>query len=395
MALELLQPFPPHNLRGMSDNAGMIDQHRVWEAWARADPLWAILSDPSRRGGKWDPIEFFASGVADVELLLQQLEARSIPVNRGRALDFGCGVGRVTQALADQFDSCDGVDISETMIELARAHNRHGDHCRYHVNQAPDLALFDDATFDFVFSTIALQHNPPDVAERYIGEFLRVLSPTGVAVFDMTANLTGSALPAESHRAELRITKASRAVTPTGRGTVVIDVRNTSGVNWPARSRLAVANHWRARDGSMLVQDDGRTFLRHGLASGSTQTVRLQITAPPVPDDYQLEIDLVEEGTCWFADRGSATTSARIRVRRSLAARLSETVKSLLQGNDVRRLAPTSDEPSPFEMHGLPRDRVEQAVGAGGGTIVDVLANDSGGDNWDAYRYFVVKPERL
>jgi SAM-dependent methyltransferase len=375
----------------MSESGRMIEQHRIWEAWAQADPLWAILSDPSRKGRKWNPREFFASGVHDVDQVLEQLEARSIRPRRGRALDFGCGVGRLSQALGARFDRCDGVDISETMITLARDFNQHGDRCRYHVNKASDLSQFADASFDFVFSMIVLQHNPPELAERYISEFLRVLSPGGVAVFDMTASLAGSALPEGSHHAELQITNLPKVMPPRGRGAVVINVRNASGVDWPQRSRLAVANHWRAVDGSMLVHDDGRAFLRRGLAAGLSQTVRLQVTAPAVADDYQLEIDLVEEGTCWFADRGSASSAAPIRVRRSAAARLRDRVKSRSRGIEIPAQRMPNDEPTPFEMHGLPPERVEHVVRATGGMVVDVSANGTGGDNWDAYRYFVVK----
>lgn len=45
----------------MVDESTMSSQHKVWEDWAQADPLWAILSDPSRKGGRWDLEEFFAS----------------------------------------------------------------------------------------------------------------------------------------------------------------------------------------------------------------------------------------------------------------------------------------------------------------------------------------------
>ena len=110
-----------------------------------------------------------------------------------------------TQALAAQFERADGVDISETMVVLARDHNRHRERCYYHVNGQPDLALFADGSFDFVLSKIVLQHNPPAVAEAYIREFVRVLAPGGVADFDMTSDLAGISLADGSHRASLRL----------------------------------------------------------------------------------------------------------------------------------------------------------------------------------------------
>ncbi len=167
----------------------LTHQQVVWESWAQADPLWAILSDPARRGRRWDVDEFFATGKPDIDQALAQAGEHGLPAKRSRALDFGCGVGRLTQALAAEFEHVDGVDISQTMVDLARDYNKVGERCDYHVNLASDLALFPDRTMDFVFSTIVLQHVPPEHAATYICEFVRLLAPGGAAVFDMTAAL--------------------------------------------------------------------------------------------------------------------------------------------------------------------------------------------------------------
>ena len=47
---------------------------------------------------------------------MQDLTERDLSVRRSRSLDFGCGIGRLTQAMAEFFEVCDGVDISPTMI---------------------------------------------------------------------------------------------------------------------------------------------------------------------------------------------------------------------------------------------------------------------------------------
>ena len=46
------------------------------------------------------------------------------PLRHGTALDFGCGVGRLTHALAPHFERTYGVDVSSTMIEQAQAARR-------------------------------------------------------------------------------------------------------------------------------------------------------------------------------------------------------------------------------------------------------------------------------
>ncbi len=62
---------------------------------------------------------------------MDYLGDRQISFPKRRALDFGCGVGRLTQALARHFNIVDGVDIAPSMIELANQFNRSGGRCRY------------------------------------------------------------------------------------------------------------------------------------------------------------------------------------------------------------------------------------------------------------------------
>ncbi|MDO5501539.1 MAG: methyltransferase domain-containing protein [Actinomycetia bacterium] len=162
-----------------------------WDGLGRTDPLWAILFSPDRHGGRWagDENEFFASGqeaVSEVVAVLQRLAA--LPTSLDRALDFGCGAGRLTQGLASVASRVDGVDVAASMIELAEQYNRHPDRVRYHLNEAADLGLFPSDTFDLILSIIVLQHIPNDLKKRYLAEFVRVLRPGGVAAFTVPSH---------------------------------------------------------------------------------------------------------------------------------------------------------------------------------------------------------------
>ena len=55
--------------------------------------------------------------------MFRQLEDLGVTVSRGRALDFGCGAGRLTRALAARFESVVGVDVADAMLDKARALN--------------------------------------------------------------------------------------------------------------------------------------------------------------------------------------------------------------------------------------------------------------------------------
>jgi SAM-dependent methyltransferase len=153
-----------------------------WENLAERDALWAILTDAEKAGGKWDVAEFMDTGEAEIESVMRHLERIGhLPDLRGEALDFGCGVGRLTQPLARRFAKCVGVDISAEMIRKAEALNRFA-HCRYVVNTDARLPFAADS-FAFIYSNIVLQHVPPQFSTAYLREFVRVLAPGGVLVF--------------------------------------------------------------------------------------------------------------------------------------------------------------------------------------------------------------------
>jgi SAM-dependent methyltransferase len=154
----------------------------AWEGLADRDAFSAILTDDSKAGGKWDIAEFMATGDAEIQTVLGHLAAIGhLPDFTGAALDFGCGVGRLTQSLARRYASCVGVDISLRMVQQAESLNQHA-HCRYVTSSSARLP-FDDASFAFVYSNIVLQHVPRRLAKNYLREFVRVLAPAGVLVF--------------------------------------------------------------------------------------------------------------------------------------------------------------------------------------------------------------------
>jgi len=169
----------------------LSEVQQYWDRQAHADPMWAILTDPAKAGGRWDADEFFATGVHDVAVVMEQAAGWGAPASRRSALDFGCGIGRLSQALAGHFDQVYGVDISPKMIELAAQYNRNGERVEYRCNQANDLSSFADGSIDMILSWITLQHLRPRDSRRYISEFLRALAPGGLLVFQYPSKPLG------------------------------------------------------------------------------------------------------------------------------------------------------------------------------------------------------------
>ena len=158
---------------------------KTYEDYGNDDPLYAVLSRKDAKGNNWDVDEFMTTGRQEIAEAMKHIAKLGVEVNKGRALDFGCGVGRLTLALCEEFHEVVGVDISYSMIEIAKSYNVFGDRCGYRVNTTDDLAQFDDNSFDFVYSNISLQHIPPEASSKYIAEFFRILRPGGVGVFQI------------------------------------------------------------------------------------------------------------------------------------------------------------------------------------------------------------------
>jgi SAM-dependent methyltransferase len=166
---------------------------RLGQDWTRLgyqDPLWAVCVDPAKRGGRWDLEDFLATGRAEITDAMARLAHLGLCVSRRDALDFGCGVGRLTSALTEHFGSVTGVDVAPSMIDHARRLHSANAKCTFILNDQPDLRRFTDGSFDLVYSSLVLQHMSPALASAYLSEFVRIVRPGGAIVL----------LVPESHR---------------------------------------------------------------------------------------------------------------------------------------------------------------------------------------------------
>jgi SAM-dependent methyltransferase len=150
-----------------------------WNQRAREDAHYYVAF-----GGRDQDEKSFDATVADV-LPSIETELKRFPrdANRRawRALEIGCGPGRLMKPLARHFGEIHGVDVSDEMIGLARERLAGIPHAHVHTNNGASLALFADESFDFVYSYAVFQHIPSrEVVLEYMREIRRVLKPGGM-----------------------------------------------------------------------------------------------------------------------------------------------------------------------------------------------------------------------
>lgn len=156
-----------------------------WDSFGKKDPLWAILTDSKKKNGKWDINEFYMTGVKEISSVMEYIDKTGVKIKKDKVLDFGCGIGRLSQAFTEYFDQVVGVDIAQSMIDTANLYNKHKEKCKYFTNVQSDLKMFDNESFSFIYSNIVLQHIKPEYSKIYIKEFIRLLVPNGVLVFQV------------------------------------------------------------------------------------------------------------------------------------------------------------------------------------------------------------------
>ena len=358
---------------------------------AQSDPLWAILSEPDKRGRRWQLEEFFATGETQVTHWLQRAADAGITVRGEHAVDFGCGIGRLTQALGRHFERVTGIDISETMLSIARGVNASPSRVAYVHNVRDDLACIPDACADAVISHITLQHMKRQQAERYLQEFFRISRRGALICFQLPshfaeeylpADAPNKPLPAEASRAMLVCEEAPAELHTGARGLVRARVTNASRQPWVQSLAypLQLANRWLTADGRrVVVCDDGRTRLPGHLPPGQSALLTLEVCTPAQAGDYRIQLDVVQEHVRWFQDVGSAVAQVPCRVLPAVAGPADT--------YSFASLIPDHYEPAAaFEMHGIPRSRVEELIRSAGGRLV---CTDSHVTEWVSYGYYV------
>ncbi len=167
----------------------------AWETWGQTDPYFAVVSHPQFRTGTLPHHreEFFAGGREIVARRIAEYEQVFGPLPRSTALDFGCGVGRLTLPLAEQFVGVTGLDISEAMLVEARRNAMDQGLSNVQFERSDDTLSAARGTYAFVHTYIVLQHIPTRRGMMIISELLDRVQPDGGFFLHVSVHTRGLA----------------------------------------------------------------------------------------------------------------------------------------------------------------------------------------------------------
>jgi SAM-dependent methyltransferase len=170
----------------------MLDRvAKTWRGLGDTQPFWSVLSSDEYKMDRFgeNADTYWKSGKGDVDRLNAWLKRNGIPAFSGNhsCCEYGCGTGRVTRWLADQFSRVIAFDISQPHIELAQSHLKRAGKSNVSFRHIDSLASLNQKmeAVDVFFSFLVLQHNPPPIIAVILNTVLQCLKPGGIAFFQV------------------------------------------------------------------------------------------------------------------------------------------------------------------------------------------------------------------
>ena len=165
----------------------MRDTDADWREIGRSEPYYGVLTHAKFLRQNLNAAaltEFYESGRQDVASLLDRIRTTFNGSFRPlRAIDFGCGVGRMTLAMGEYVEQVFGVDISPHMIAEAEKHR-----AERRITSVVFQGNLPREPVDWVNSCVVFQHIPPERGYNILAELLGCLRSGGVATIHITTH---------------------------------------------------------------------------------------------------------------------------------------------------------------------------------------------------------------
>ena len=192
---------------------------QFWDERARENANYFVDNRLDYNAG--DDEAFWREGETDLARLLEATGATVWPAST--VLDIGCGVGRLTRALASRFEEVHGIDVSAEMVRIAGENLSGVSNVKLHVGDGVSLKGIPDQSMDAVVSLVVFQHIPdPKVTLGYVVEIGRVLKPGGWAAFQVSDDPTVHTRQHKQSRIKIALGRAPKGQDdPAWRGSAV------------------------------------------------------------------------------------------------------------------------------------------------------------------------------
>ncbi|MFN0314292.1 MAG: class I SAM-dependent methyltransferase [Burkholderiales bacterium] len=163
---------------------------KEWEKFGKNDPYFGVLThDKFRKINLTDENkeEFFRSGFNHIDNVLEKIRRHiDQTFTIKKALDFGCGVGRLVIPLANVALEVTGVDVSDSMLNEAKKNCEARSLKNVVLVKSDDNLSLSNDKYDFIHSFIVFQHIPVTRGERIFENLIAHLESDGICVVHFT-----------------------------------------------------------------------------------------------------------------------------------------------------------------------------------------------------------------
>ena len=173
------------------------DTDQDWREIGASEPFFGVFTHERFLSQNLSPevlTEFWETGVDEIAYLRTVAATHFPGFNPQTAIDFGCGVGRLTRAIAGTVSSVTGVDVSPGMLEHARQGAPDNTNFQHEIPQAP---------VDWIVSMIVFQHIFPTQGYQLFRALLEKLAPGGVMTLHFTIYKDATVIPLHMERIAL------------------------------------------------------------------------------------------------------------------------------------------------------------------------------------------------
>jgi 2-polyprenyl-3-methyl-5-hydroxy-6-metoxy-1,4-benzoquinol methylase len=205
--------FQPYSVEYISapENIQKVLLHieKIWSDYGKNEAHWSVLTHDAflKKNLDQDNVEIFYATGKDTMLQVENTLRRCgewDSLGRKNCMEYGCGVGRVSFQLAKHFESVTALDISQGHIELAQQRADTSDVKNIIFKKINTLdSLTPESKYDFIFSIIVLQHNPPPIIALIIERFFKQLKSDGIAMFQVPVQIAGYSFSIDDYVAKM------------------------------------------------------------------------------------------------------------------------------------------------------------------------------------------------